>query len=270
MILFKRVSESFRHIEDREWTLLALETLGVLAGILIAFELNEWAGRRATAQKQHQLLERLFEESEATVTVLRSDRDQINDIVAAEKSFATALVHLDQCPPEPAWTAVDTLPMYPSIAVPSSVYQEIISSGGLSSIEDTDVRRSVSRFHALLAYYQAQNDQFRNALHYPISIGDKGVTYDFDSSRAEPQVSHYDRQALCADHKFRNGIADSTRNHVVVASYHEDLARASIFTCARIGSALGKSCMPPDGQLKGADARAARDALSPRETHSTG
>lgn len=28
MILFKRVGESFRHIEDREWLLLFLETLG--------------------------------------------------------------------------------------------------------------------------------------------------------------------------------------------------------------------------------------------------
>ena len=42
MILFRRVGEAFRHIEDREWLLLALETLGVLAGILIAFELQLW------------------------------------------------------------------------------------------------------------------------------------------------------------------------------------------------------------------------------------
>ena len=43
MILFKRVGDSFRHIEDREWLLLVLETLGVLVGILLAFELQEWA-----------------------------------------------------------------------------------------------------------------------------------------------------------------------------------------------------------------------------------
>jgi len=268
MILFKRVSESFRHIEGREWALLALETLGVIAGILIAFELNEWAARRSAAQKQHELLERLLEEAEATVTVTRSDRDQMNAIVGAEKSFATALLHRAECPAEPAWKAVDTLPMYPSIAVPSSVYQEIVSSGGLSGIENTDVRRSVSRFHSLLAWYQAQNDHFRDKLNYPISIADKGVTYDFDQSKAEPQISHYDREALCPDHRFRNGIADSTRNHVMVAGYHSDLARAAIFTCVRIGAALGTSCVPPDGQLKGSDAQAARDALSPRETHS--
>jgi hypothetical protein len=37
MILFKRVGDSFRHIEDREWLLLCVETLGVLVGILVAF-----------------------------------------------------------------------------------------------------------------------------------------------------------------------------------------------------------------------------------------
>ena len=45
MILFKRVGESFGRIEGREWALLFLETLGVVAGILVAFWLM--SGRRA-------------------------------------------------------------------------------------------------------------------------------------------------------------------------------------------------------------------------------
>ena len=67
MILFKRVGESFRKIEGREWALLSLETLGVIAGILIAFELNEWAANRAAAARHHEMMERLFEESEQDV-----------------------------------------------------------------------------------------------------------------------------------------------------------------------------------------------------------
>jgi hypothetical protein len=267
MILFKRVGESFRRIEGREWVLLGLETFGVVAGILIAFALNEWAGQRAAVQKQHELLERLFEESEMTVTGLRDDRDKFNGIVEAERAFATTLVHNNECPPEPMWQAVDTLPMYPSITVPSSVYQEIMGSGGLSGITNTDVRHSVSNFHRQLAWYQKQNDYFRDHLNYPISIGDKEVTYDLDVSKDEPQVSHYDRNALCSDHKFRNGIVDTVRNHIVIAEYHSDLARAGIFMCARIGAALGKPCVPADGALSGSDAEAARIALSPKETH---
>ena len=75
MILFKRVGESFRHIEDREWLLLFLETVGVLVGILLAFELQEWASRRADAAKHREIMDRLFEESEQDVASLRDLRD---------------------------------------------------------------------------------------------------------------------------------------------------------------------------------------------------
>src|SRR5690348_1649879 len=121
MILFKRVGESFRHIEDREWVLLFLETLGVLVGILLAFELQEWGQRRAEAARQQELLQRLFEETEATVSVLRADRDQMNELVDREARFATLLVHENKCPPESMWQAVDTIPMYPPLIVPSTV-----------------------------------------------------------------------------------------------------------------------------------------------------
>jgi len=251
MILFKRVNESFRHIEGREWALLFLETLGVIVGILLAFELQEWAARQSAAQQRQERLERLFEEAQNTVTVLRGDRDDMNKIVNAETAFATALVHRNECPPESMWRAVDTLPMYPSISVPSSVYQEIMGAGGLSEIDDENVRRSVSFFHYVLDWTQAQNDHFRDKLNYPISIADKGVTNDFDLTKDEPQISHYDRVALCADHKFRNGIVDSARNHLVMANSRQDLVRAAIFMCARVGAAVGSpergqgSCVRP-------------------------
>lgn len=267
MILFKRVSESFSHIEDREWVLLALETVGVLAGILIAFWLQEWAANRASAQRQRQLLERLFDESETTVTMLRQDRDQMDQIVDTEKAFATALVHDGKCPPEAMWTAVDTLPMYPTIAVPSSVYDEIMGSGGLAMIQDPRVRRTVSYFHSQLQFFEGQNGYFRTAIarSYPITVADPRVTYDLDLSKAEPQISHYDRAAFCDDHRFRNAIADNVRNHMVIAGFHDSLAQVAVAMCARIGAALGKSCTPADGPLKGRDAEVARQTLSSRE-----
>jgi len=265
MILFKRVGESFRHVEGREWALLTLETLGVIAGILIAFWLNEWAARHSAAQQRQERLERLFEEAQTTVTMLRRDRDQMNSIVDVEKSFATALVHRGECPPKPMWKAVDTLPMYPEISVPSSVYQEIMGAGGLSEIEDTNVRRSVSYFHSQLAWTQGQNAFFRDKRTDPISVDDPRVTYDFDMSQAEPEISRYDRAALCPDPRFSNRVADATRNHLMVASYHSDLVRAAIFMCARVGAAVHKACKPADGPLTGADAAAAKQAVGPRE-----
>src|SRR5690242_6723165 len=99
MILFKQVGESFRHIEDREWVLLFLETLGVLVGILLAFELQEWGQGRADAAKHRQLIERLFEESETDVTSLRKIRTIEVQMIANERQFATNL-SAGKCPPE--------------------------------------------------------------------------------------------------------------------------------------------------------------------------
>ena len=79
MILFKRVGESFGRIEGREWALLFLETLGVVGGILIAFELNEWASRRTESARHRQIMERLFEESEQDVASLRAMRHAFNE-----------------------------------------------------------------------------------------------------------------------------------------------------------------------------------------------
>ena len=147
MILFKRVTKSFRHIEGREWALLTLETFGVIAKMLIAFWLNEWASRHSAAQQRQERLERLFEESEMTVTNPRGDRNQMNAIVDAEKSFATALVHRGECPPESIWRAVDTLPTI------SENFRALLESTRRSwgpadyrDIDDTNVRRSSAIF----------------------------------------------------------------------------------------------------------------------------
>lgn len=262
MILFKRVSESFRRIEGREWVLLFLETVGVVAGILIAFELNEWSASREAAHRQHQLLERLFDESENTVAILRADRNDMKEIVGRETAFATLLVHRNICPPEPMWKAVDTIPMYPPIAVPSTVYQEIMGSGGLSTIPDRSVRQSVSYYHGILDWVQAQNTNFREHLSLAVSASDPRVTYDLDPSADEPETSHYNIRALCSDHSFRNAIAHSVRNHMIVANLRAELTNSAIEMCATIGATLQRNCSPPfGGALAGPDEKTAAEAV---------
>jgi hypothetical protein len=262
MIMFKRVAESIRQIDDRECLHLVLETLLVLVGILLAFELQEWASRHAEAAKHHELLERLFEESQSTVAVLRANRADMDRIVDREKSFATMLVHRNSCPPESMWGAVDTIPMYPPIAVPSTVYQEIMGSGGLANIPDPKVRQSVSYFRAQLDWVQAQNSNFRTARTIPLQPHDPRITLDFDQSADEPEISRYAIGALCQDHAFRNDIADSVRNHMAVASMRHDLVSTAIQMCATIGASLSEPCVPTfGGPLTEADAKTAADAV---------
>jgi hypothetical protein len=256
MILFRRFGEAFRGIEAREWALLTLETIGVVAGILIAFELNEWAARRNEAATHRQLMERLFEETQLDVVVLRGWREAVRSIVGPEKSFAVALAK-GECPSLTSWDAVTTVNMMPAVTAPTSVYQELTGAGGLSSVDREDVRKALARFHGSLDWTQRQVDYFRAARVTPLEPSDKRVRVVFDPTRDEPEVWTFSRAALCADQSFRNRMAAATRAHAVYANYWTDLADDAIAMCASLGESLGKACVPQDGALKGDDAKLA-------------
>lgn len=129
MILFRRLRRGVKQISSRDWALLTLETAGVLAGILIAFQLNEWASRRNQAARHDQLMERLFEESEFGVAGLRGWRDRMRQIVDQESKFAVSLA-AGRCPPDADWVAANTVHMMPAVVAPTSVYQELMGAGG--------------------------------------------------------------------------------------------------------------------------------------------
>ena len=260
MILFRRVGGAFRGIEGREWALLSLETLGVIAGILIAFELNEWAAARSAAAKHQEMMERLFEESQQDVASLRELRDAMIGFRKNEVQFATRLGR-GECPPHDMWRAVNTIQMLPSFDVPRSVYQELMGSGGLSSIPDKTVREAIATFNSQLAWVEGQNEYFRTLRPQPIPLSDQRITIRFDPDADDPEVTQYDRAALCTDHEFLNRMASATRNHAVVVDYHDRMTAWAINMCGVIGASLGRHCEPSSGgPLVGEDLALLRSA----------
>ena len=263
MILFKRVGESFRHIEDREWVLLFLETMGVLVGILVAFELQEWAANRNEHAQNQRRLERLLDEAEDNVATLRDQRELLKRMVNDERAFVISLVHDGKCPETPQWSAVENMNKYPAFDVAQGVYQEMMGAGGLSTIESTYVRQTISDFHSELSFYDNQNNFFRSKAMEPLSADDPRGTVHFDPKAEDPTSDTYDRAALCADHAFRNKVANAVRNHEVLAiNARDELTAYAIKMCAAIGHELGRTCVPRwGGPLTGADAKMASKAL---------
>jgi len=258
MILFKRVGESFGRIEGREWALLFLETIGVVGGILIAFELNEWASRRAEAARHRQLMERLFEESEQDVAIVRDLRDTMRKITKNESDFATALSK-GFCPPETQWQAVQTIGMFPSFRAPRSVYEELMGAGGLSSISQPEVRKAVAIFNLTLDWSQKQNDFFRSTATDVVGVDDPRMSLTYDRAGDELLASKFDRARLCGDHQFKNRMASATRNHVVIKSLHDSVTEQAIAMCGALAQSLGRKCEPTfGGPLSPEDSRSLR------------
>ena len=255
MILFRRLRRGVKQISSRDWALLTLETAGVLAGILIAFQLNEWASRRNHAARHDQLMERLFEESEFGVAGLRGWRDRMRQIVDQESKFAVSLA-AGRCPPDADWVAANTVHMMPAVVAPTSVYQELMGAGGLAAVENAEARRAIAEFHEGLAWVQQQVAYFRDNRIETVEPSDPRVKVRFDPTADEPEVWSFDRDSLCADQAFKNRVASATRAHLVYASYLAEAANGAIRMCAALGASMGQHCAPDTGgPLTGADAK---------------
>jgi hypothetical protein len=262
MILIKRVGNAFKGIEGREWALLTLETLGVVAGILIAFWLNEWASRRDAAAKHHEMMERLLEENETDISVLRDMRDTLRGFLRKEQDFAMKLAQ-DQCPPDSEFAAVTSLLRMPALSPPRAVHDEMTSSGGLSSIPREDVREGIAQYYGDVEWVQRQIDYFRAAAEEPVESNDARIRIRFDPSADNPEATDYDGKALCRDQAFKNRIASATRNHTVYVSYFETTLKSAISMCVRVADSLGTRCSPKlGGPLSGEDAQWARQAVA--------
>jgi hypothetical protein len=249
----------------------AMEFLVVVVGVLLALWLQEWAARRSAAAKHHELMERLFEESESDVSIIREMRDALRPMVKREQKFAASL-GTSHCPAQKDFQAITTLMMMPALSPPTSVYQELMGAGGLSSIERKDVREHLALFHTDLEWSQRQIDYFRQiaATDRPVPVSDPRVQIRFDPGQAEPEVSTFDASALCSDQGFKNRVASATRAHTVFLTYFEGPLEDAISACVRLGDSLGHKCVPTyGGPLKDDDATYAAKAVANMRKKST-
>lgn len=257
MILFSRLRSALGDVQRREWVLLGLETICILGGILIAFELNEWGTRRKEQARRLEVVERLFDEARQNVSELRIQRAHVDRMTERERTFATMLAQ-GKCPPADLWSAAYTVNMYPAIGVQTSVYQEMMGSGGLTTIADEGARKAVSDFYSNLDWVNSQIDYFRSHADHTFEIDDPRVTANFDWTQDEPLKLTFENEVLCADRKFRNRVADEVRDHQMVYFTTRELTEDAIRMCNRLGSMLKKACIPVEGgPLTGADAKVA-------------
>jgi hypothetical protein len=107
--------------------------------------------------------------------------------------------------------------MLAAFNAPRSVYQELMGAGGLSSIGEPAVRRAVADFNSTLDWSRNQNEYLRSDVGWqdPVSLSDERISLRYDNHGGDPDVATFDRQALCADHAFRNKMVASVRNHMV-------------------------------------------------------
>lgn len=241
-MLVRRMLESLRR---QDWTMVAIEFALVVAGVLMAFQINEWANEKEGQSAREEATARLLEEAEMDVAYLKS-------AIAYESAIASDLAlqlrAVDQ--PELRREAAEDDQLFNRargivpLAPPTTAYEDIVSAGNLTSIGDASVRDAISKFHATLSFEERMRQQLWNSVHSLEDVdaietwidpkGDFHFTLDFDRLKS-------DRQDMRL-------VVHAAQNHKLATNFRKRALRDAEAMCKSLATAVGRPCnlnLPP-------------------------
>ena len=256
---FTRIAYAFRALTPADWALQFVRFVAVVAGILIAFALDGWNSNRLEQNRQDRQLERLADESGATVEYLRGQLDTRSDLLLGWQRLAIALGE-DRCPAADEWPGLHLIDRFPAVTPPSAVSDELIASGGLGALDNSAVREALASYRARLDFFRAEV-RARAGTMKLIDLADTRFALDYAPSADEPVVARYNRGALCRDRAFKDRLVLAVRDQQQMADELSYLLGDSVRLCAHIARARGEQCTLPSGELGSEEAAIARPIL---------
>lgn len=239
-MILKRITQSLRR---QDWAMVAIEFVLVLMGVLLAFQINNWGNRRTELSAHQEITERLLGEAEEDVAYLRTtvraqksrsrdlnfvlERIEAGELPRGETDrFASGLMGLE-----------GTLPLSP----PSTVYQDIVSSGNLTKIGDPSLRRLIGQFRATLAFEDRVHSQIQASVPSIIRFPAINVSYKPSENLGQTAVS-FDFQGILADERLRKELVRTGQMQRFLLRWREQSLRDAVRMCVSLGQSAGKKC----------------------------
>jgi hypothetical protein len=238
-MILKRMTASLKR---QDWTMVAIEFALVVVGVLLGFQINDWANRRAEAAASREAMERLLDEAEHDVAYLtlavRNAEAIVADLHVATDRLARG-----------TWTVPDAERMQRglargrymvSLAPPLSVYDDVVASGALNRFDDPAVRQSISEFQSTLSFEERARLRFeRSPEEY-----ERNPAFDYRSDPAGRKAATItvDFPALASDRAGRMAIARAAENHRILLRLRKRALKDSQEMCLALAAALERRC----------------------------
>lgn len=142
------------HVRQHAWFSVLVDLVVVIAGILIALEVDGWAQNRADAGMEHEYLVRLRVD-------LQIERDRMSDAEDFARDRIDAARLLDRVAANPAASAenprrviwaIETASWRSFPQINAFVYRELQSSGRLALLRSEPLRRSLAEHYTALQH----------------------------------------------------------------------------------------------------------------------
>lgn len=149
-----------RAIRDQNWLAVAIEFIIVMLGVVIGFQVTQWANDRALDQRREAALDRLHGEAEQVVAYHQSLLDVHERLNALRTEAIERLIANDWADANRADMAqgLNSVGILPAAFPPRTVYDELINAGEFASIGSPELRTAISAYYAQLTFLQGQID----------------------------------------------------------------------------------------------------------------
>ncbi|MEE2525940.1 hypothetical protein V0U79_06145 [Hyphobacterium sp. HN65] len=244
-MILSRLSHAFR---TQNWFAVALEFIIVIAGVVIGFQVTQWADERSDAAHRAVALDRLHGEVVNAVGILTwmvANYDEINTsrTEVIERIIAGDLDGIDTDENRSGAVAVSLLPAF---SPRQGVYTEIVSSGMLSNLGDEAFRDALGEYQSGVVFLQGQIDYFRT-----ITATDADVTeFDYVWLEYAPGTTRerrfvIDWNAAAADPEFLQYLLAANNRMRAMQGWWDNTLSLARDLCAETGRLTGQACEQP-------------------------
>ncbi len=243
-----RLERSIQAFRERDWAGIAIEVAVVTLGVLLAFQIDQWAQDRRQAREERQFLERMWRETDEAIR----ENDWVISLHAVNRRALMRALALRSDPQALAdyrlgGCGADSLP---GLGFNDTSYEELGNSGRLNIVSDPQLRMQLRRVMAAQAdavaqlnYSRQRGTRIRQALEPYLRL-------DVDRDGKRSCTTNW--PALVKDPLAVNAVVLAERNHLLMwwkRSYTRDLLATAH---NRVACRLGKTdCLNRVPQIVG-------------------
>jgi hypothetical protein len=241
-MIHHRIIESLRR---QDWTMVFIEFVLVVVGVLLGFKINDWGTEREHARERAEATARLLEEAQQDVDYLQhavDEQKQLSDALNfVLERIAAGSVPTDQN--ERFATGLYALEGLPPLAPPSSVYDDIVSSGALSAIGDADLRSQIAAYHADLAFEDRMQMQAQQSVTSSIHYAAINVEYRPSTTGDQTRLS-FDFKGILADPALRKELVRTGQIQRFQVYLRQTVLDDAVKMCEALGRSVNRPCRP--------------------------
>jgi len=214
-------------------------------GVYIGIQASNWNEERQVREELATSLDRLHSEAELSVSYMRLNTKQFRRTVEARASVLrkTADGNVDAVEQEEIVLSINYLGLYPPVAPPRNVYDEIISAGQFRKLGNARVREAITDYYIQLGTLSSFMSYARDMSDYPSILYHPAVSREFDPDDLTTQThTVVDTDMALSDPTFVKTLQIGHGLQVLSMGIWEDTLVVAEQMCAEIARYRGRSC----------------------------